>query len=78
MKIMEPARNRCLVKTVFCSPASADFPTLHTLPSISAHLIIGYDNMSNKEGSRRFRKGSMTISHITREEKGMMLIHLHL
>lgn len=29
----------------------------------------------DQEGSG---KGSMTISHITREEKGRMLIHLHL
>lgn len=80
IKIMEPARYRCLVKTVFCSPASADFPTatLHTLPSVSAHLIVGCDNMSNKEGWRSFRKRSMMIAHITREEKGRMLIHLHL
>lgn len=77
---MEPFRYRCLVKTVFCSLASADFPTatLHPLLSVSAHLIVGCDNMSNKEGSRRFRKGSMMISHITREEKGRMFIHLHL
>lgn len=49
MKILEPARYRCLVRTVFCSPALADFPTSHTLPSLSAHPIIGHDNMSNKE-----------------------------